>query len=673
MTDYYIRTSGDDVNDGLTPGAAWASFTKAFDTIGAGDTVYIGPGLYEHSEAARAAFGGTSGNPKVFQGDPYGTETGDDPGIVAMISRLHDFAGTRYDNLIEWTGDTKFFEFHDMVFLGAAQQNTDDMITLGDSVGAFGMDGIVFEDCMFFNKGATGRYDGDLIIVRYGDGDTPVGNGIRFTRCNFDGRVRVTCDDNAVATFDIDFIMDSCVFSGGGYITFAPSAGVHSISGIKIRNCSNVANSVNYLYGVVTMSNVHGTNSVELYGIVNEANGPAVTIDGATDSDSAVANYTTAIQHDSLTVDQHAAVGNGVIGIGVMNPRNAFWGYEANYVYDKFYGMKPYMEFEPVEIFGMRNPAIGGADPDEVPSLDYYGRSFQANHANSRVAVGFYNGDFAVAPFNDVLYTWQDPDTAWANEDLINEVVSGYTSCSVAGSISTNYLRIEKPSVRIDTNQIIHRVFVRPYASLVNDSPDLNFNFYTLDEGEDLGGFSYPYDDSTSGHWFGMQEVPAPSGGWTKTHVENLECRIWMTTGTLLRVSCLAIYLETGQADAGAVSAQGPRNVETTVVNTGANALKFTQAGTYQTTIPVKASVEVTISVYARKDSNYTGTGPKIEVFNIPGGIAEQTDTHVGAADAWEEISVTFTPTLNGPATVRLLSQCTSLDGIAYFDNLTRS
>ncbi len=672
MTDYYIRTSGDDGDDGLTPGAAWASFSHAFDTIGAGDTVYIGPGLYEHAETARAAFGGTSGNPKVFQGDPYGTATGDPPGIVAMINRQHDLTGPRYDELLLWTGDTKFFEFHDMVFLGASQQSLDDMILLGSSVGAFGMDGIVFEDCIFYNKGGTRRYDGDLLRINYGDGDTPVGNGIRITRCNFDGRVSVACDDNAVATFDIDFIMDSCVFSGGGSLTIAPSSGVHSISGIKIRNCSMVANSVNYLYGLARISNLHGTNSALLYGIINEANGPAVTIDGASDSDSVIANYTTAIQHDSLTVDQNAAVGNGVIGIGIMNPRSAFWGYEANYIYDKYYGTKPYMEFEPVEIFGIKNPATGGADPDEFPTMDYYNRPFQANHANSRVAVGFYNGDHAIAPFSDVLYTWQDPDTSWSNEDAINELSSDYAAASVAGDIANDFLHIEKPSVRIDTNQVIHRVFVRPYADLVTGDPELNFNFYTLDEAEDLGGFSIAYDDSTTAHWFGMQEVPAPAGGWTKTHVENLECRMWMTVGTLLRVYMLAIYLETGQVDAGAVSSQGAREVETTVVNTGTNAIKFTKAGTFQTTIPVKASTEITISVYARKDSNYTGASPVLKVFNIP-GIVEQSSTLGGGADVWEELTVTFTPTGNGFVTVRLLSQDTSKTGQSYFDTLTWS
>ena len=148
---------------------------------------------------------------------------------------------------------------------------------------------------------------------------------------------------------------------------------------------------------------------------------------------------------------------------------------------------------------------------------------------------------------------------------------------------------------------------------------------------------------------------------------------MWMTTGTALRVSMLAVYLETGQVDAGAVSSQGPREVETTVVNTGANAIKFTKAGTYQTTIPVKANMATTVSVFARKDSNYTGAGPKLEAFNIPGGIIEKTATHAAAADVGEELTVSFTPTGNGFVTVRLLSQDTSKIGQSYFDTLTWS
>jgi hypothetical protein len=206
---------------------------------------------------------------------------------------------------------------------------------------------------------------------------------------------------------------------------------------------------------------------------------------------------------------------------------------------------------------------------------------------------------------------------------------------------------------------------------LTTGSPNLHFNFYTLDEAENLGGFTIANDGSGAAHWFDMQEVPAPAGGWTKTHVENLECRMWMTVGTVLRVSCLLVYLETGQVDAGAVSSQGPREVETIVVNTGTNAIKFTKAGTYQTTIPVKANTEIAISVFCRKDSNYTGTGPKLEVFNIPGGTADQTDTGVAAADIWEELSVTFTPTRSGFATIRLISQDISKTGQSYFDTLT--
>ena len=46
MTDYYVTTSGDDSNDGLTEGNAFASPGKGAATAGDGDTIYVKSGTY---------------------------------------------------------------------------------------------------------------------------------------------------------------------------------------------------------------------------------------------------------------------------------------------------------------------------------------------------------------------------------------------------------------------------------------------------------------------------------------------------------------------------------------------------------------------------------------------------------------------------------------------------
>lgn len=123
--------------------------------------------------------------------------------------------------------------------------------------------------------------------------------------------------------------------------------------------------------------------------------------------------------------------------------------------------------------------------------------------------------------------------------------------------------------------------------------------------------------------------------------------------------------------DIGAVEARNRPVQETTTVRTGTYAMRFDGAGWHDLFVPVNAE-ETTISVYARKDSNYTGDAPLLEVYNIP-GVADQSDAMAGAADTWEELSCTFTPTAAGMVRVRMRSRDTSATGEAFFDDLART
>ena len=121
--------------------------------------------------------------------------------------------------------------------------------------------------------------------------------------------------------------------------------------------------------------------------------------------------------------------------------------------------------------------------------------------------------------------------------------------------------------------------------------------------------------------------------------------------------------------DIGAVESRARPEKETTTVRTGSNALRFDRAGYHDIFVPVVAS-STTISVYGRFDSNYTGTKPQLKIWNIP-GVVDQSDIMTGGADAWEELSINFTPTAVGVCRVRLVSNDTSATGKAFFDDLT--
>ena len=677
MTDYYLRTSGDDANDGLSAGNSWATFDHALDSLSAGDTVYIGPGTHYHQGGDRINYGGTSGNSIIFMGDPMGLKTGDPAAPVILTGMVVDFDTPWREELIKWTGDSKFFEFHNIVFMGAAQGITDRMILIGAATGAFGLDGVVFDDCIFMGKGGTTRHEDTILKLDYGDGDTPVGTGVRIRRCLFAGPVEIVCDDNVTATFDIDFQIESCVFAGAAALVVSPGAGTYTITGIRAINCGLIANSNNDNQGTISVVNLEEADSVKIYGCYN-AGGAGVVSGAPGGALFATMDHSTSLQNESVdSADSNVTVGDAVPGLGILHPNGAWFGNRANMIYEKYFGMRPYLEWEPIELFGQINAVTGLAHPTEVPTLDYYGRAFDGNRAGSRIHVGFYNGDYATSPYGDVIYTYQDPNSVWTSEVSINENDSQNAYCAVEGSISTNFLHIEKPAVRIHASQTIHDVYIRPMVYF-NTTPSpgalIHFNFYTLDEGEDLGEFTVGEDALDRLHFGDFYKIPTkPAGGWTVADVENLECRIW-ATGTStnqFQIRMLAIHLDTGQADAGPVQGLGIKEVETTTIHTGTNAMKINRGGAYQTTIPVKDSVEITISVYGHMDANYTGSKPQLEVFNIPGGTVDQTDTMTGAASVWEELSVTFTPAQNGFVTVRLSSRDTSPDGVTYFDNLT--
>lgn len=121
----------------------------------------------------------------------------------------------------------------------------------------------------------------------------------------------------------------------------------------------------------------------------------------------------------------------------------------------------------------------------------------------------------------------------------------------------------------------------------------------------------------------------------------------------------------------GAVEARSRPAQDTDTFHSGAASARFDGAGYYDAMRPVDAE-ETTISVYARKDSNYAGDPPILEVLNIP-GVADQSDAMSGAADNWEQLSVTFTPTAPGWVRVRLRSRDNSTNGKCFFDDLAVS
>jgi parallel beta-helix repeat protein len=80
---YYVRqTVGKDGADGRSAATAWRSIAKLSTAMRAGDTAYVGPGLYR--EQVTVGADGTSAARVVFVADDTGQHTGDPPGTVMI-------------------------------------------------------------------------------------------------------------------------------------------------------------------------------------------------------------------------------------------------------------------------------------------------------------------------------------------------------------------------------------------------------------------------------------------------------------------------------------------------------------------------------------------------------------------------------------------------------------
>ena len=86
--------------------------------------------------------------------------------------------------------------------------------------------------------------------------------------------------------------------------------------------------------------------------------------------------------------------------------------------------------------------------------------------------------------------------------------------------------------------------------------------------------------------------------------------------------------------------------------------------------VPVDGT-EITVSVYCYREDDYAGTLPRM-VIKQP-GQADRTTTDVGASEAWNQLTDTFTPSATPPyIVVELQSSNTAVAGdyAAYFDDL---
>lgn len=122
---------------------------------------------------------------------------------------------------------------------------------------------------------------------------------------------------------------------------------------------------------------------------------------------------------------------------------------------------------------------------------------------------------------------------------------------------------------------------------------------------------------------------------------------------------------------AGALERGNSFAKETGTVHTGSNAISITGPGYQDFLVPVDA-VSTTLKLFLRWDATYAGTKPQIKVLGgTECGVTDATDTATGSSGAWEERSLTFTPTAKGIVTIRVQSNDTNGGGKCFADSFS--
>jgi hypothetical protein len=127
----------------------------------------------------------------------------------------------------------------------------------------------------------------------------------------------------------------------------------------------------------------------------------------------------------------------------------------------------------------------------------------------------------------------------------------------------------------------------------------------------------------------------------------------------------------------GALERASMGTQQTTTTQAGSNAITLTGPQVHDAFKLAVDATSTTVNIYVyRVSASYTlGTRPKLHVVHGENcGVADASSTATASADdAWEQISVTFTPTSTGHVTIRLENLSSATAGVCHFDTFSVS
>ena len=223
---YYVRKSGDDRADGLSPETAFRTVQRGVEQCTADDCmVIVGPGVYHETvwiglQGGSAAASGTASKPNSIVGDPTGELTGDDPEDV-------EIAGGTY---AVYLNNRDYWQFDDITISASASY----------AVYAYRCDGLTIRDCIIDVPRSIGVYV-------YGGGATTIVDN-RFRRDRQSGHNLYLYNWNGQGG-DIDVSGNCFALTGADYGSSGFSQGQARLG---------------YDYGVIVLDYASGSHKITI-------------------------------------------------------------------------------------------------------------------------------------------------------------------------------------------------------------------------------------------------------------------------------------------------------------------------------------------------------------------------------------------------------------------------
>lgn len=232
---YYVQPYGNNANPGTGPGAsqAWQTITYALNTasISAGDTIYIGPGVYREQVTLNKGFAFTPlyvrGDPRNEQGFTDGSGNRLKPSPVRWTAHTSGDKTAATGNLLTAGASTTNYLFFDLWLVTDATYNcfaTSDSSTSGYAIG--------FTRCCFTGRRAASLYAGVNQSI-----------GVHWTNCVMLGAYSGISINVSTPTVETDLdvgLIDSSIISGqyGIYVADESAA----LTGLEMKNSMIFAN-----------------------------------------------------------------------------------------------------------------------------------------------------------------------------------------------------------------------------------------------------------------------------------------------------------------------------------------------------------------------------------------------------------------------------------------------